>query len=223
MQKLKHIAIVPDGNRRWAKKKLLEKNEGHKKAAQYKRVIALLKAAKKEGIKIMTLWGFSTENWKRSAKEKKILFQIITKLLKELEIDVIKEKIEFKHLGRKDRIPKSLLEQIQNLEKISKNYKNFKVNLCIDYGGKDEIIRAVKKIKNPQKINENNFEKYLDTKDSPELIIRTGGEKRLSGLMPFQTTYSELYFTKKYFPDFSPKDLKKAIKEFFNRQRRFGK
>ena len=140
--------------------------------------------------------------------------------------DIYKNKIRFKHLGRKDRIPKKLVQALEKLEQESKNYSGFNVQLCLDYGGKDEIIRAVNRaIKSGKiEINEKEFHEFLDTKNIPEpdLIIRTSGEQRTSGIMPFQSSYAELYFTPVYFPDFNSQELKKAIEEFQKRQRRFG-
>ena len=220
-----HVAIIPDGNRRWARKLGLIDTEGHKKATEFNSVFSLFKEARKLGIKYISIWGFSTENWKRSEDEKKYLFDLILGVIKEFRKEFEKEKIRFRHLGRKDRLPKELVSEMKKLEKETEKYSEFNVNLCLDYGGRDEILRAVEKIvREKKKINEENFENCLDTKDIPnlDLIIRTSGEKRTSGLMPFQGVYAELYFYKKYFPDFKPKDLREAVLEFGRRKRRFG-
>jgi len=220
-----HIAIIPDGNRRWARRLGLKDVEGHKKSAEFNSIFSLFKEAKKLGVKYISIWGFSTENWKRSEQEKKYLFNLILKVLKEFKKEFKKEKIRFRHFGRKDRLPKELVVEINKLEKETEKNLEFNVNFCLDYGGRDEVLRAVEKIvKEKKKINEENFEMCLDTKNipDPDLIIRTSGEKRLSGLMPFQAVYAELYFVKKYFPDFGKKELRNAVIEFGRRKRRFG-
>ena len=184
------------------------------------------KKARDLGIKVLSVWAFSTENWKREKQEIKTIFNLIYRLINHFSKDIYKNKIRFKHLGRKDRIPKKLVQALEKLEQESKNYSGFNVQLCLDYGGKDEIIRAVNRaIKSGKiEINEKEFHEFLDTKNIPEpdLIIRTSGEQRTSGIMPFQSSYAELYFTPVYFPDFNSQELKKAIEEFQKRQRRFG-
>jgi len=221
-----HVAIIPDGNRRWARKKGLISTVGHEKSTKYENIISLFDEAKKLKIKYVSIWGFSTENWKRSKTEIKIIFQLILKVLKKLEKDAHKNKIRFRFFGRRDRIPKNLLSELKKLEKETKKYKDFNVQFFFDYGGRDEIIRAINKILNDKKkkIDEKSFEMYLDSSGipGPDLIIRTSGEKRISGFMPFQSAYAELYFLEKNFPDFGKKDLRKAINEFGKRKRRFG-
>lgn len=224
---LKHVAIIPDGNRRWARGNGWQAWKGHQKAGSYENLIALLKAAKELGIEYISLWGFSTENWKRDKKELDKLFEVILNGVNKLIEEVDKEKIWVRHVGRKDRLPKELVKKINELEEKSKKFEDIKVLLCVDYGGRDEIVRAVNKALNEGKreLNEEEFGEHLDAAGIPEpdLIIRTGGEKRTSGFMPFQSDYSELYFTDVYFPDFGPKELKEAVEEFSRRQRRFGK
>lgn len=222
----KHVAIIPDGNRRWARNKGLIGTKGHKKAAEYDNVLSILDETKKLKTKFLSIWGFSTENWKRSKTEIKIIFHLILKITRKLRKDAHKNKTRFRFFGRRDRIPKKLREELENLEKETKKYKEFNVQLCLDYGGRDEIVRAVNKIlkEKKKKIDEKSFEKYLDSSGipDPDLIIRTSGEKRISGFMPFQSAYSELYFVEKNFPDFGGKDIRKAINEFGKRKRRFG-
>jgi len=221
-----HVAVIPDGNRRWAKQRGLPGTDGHAKAIEIKKVVALLDETQKIGIKFISLWGFSTENWKRSLIEKKLLFHIFEKLANDLEEYIEKNKVKFKHIGRKDRLPKSLIETLNKLEEKTKNNKGLNVQLCLDYGGRDEIVRAIKKMsKDVQKeIDESTLANYLDTANIPEpdLIVRTGGNQRLSGFMPYQGAYSELYFTKTFFPDFGPAELKEAVEEFSRRKRTFG-
>jgi len=223
-----HIGIIPDGNRRWAKLRRLKKTAGHEKSAEYSNIFSLFDEARKLGVKYISIWGFSTENWKRDDEEKKVIFDLILKILKKMKKDCDKNKIRFRHFGRKDRLPKKLVKKILDMEKETKNYSDFNVNLCLDYGGRDEILRAVNKIlkfnRDRKKINEKTFSEYLDSKKIPDidLIIRTSGEKRTSGFMPFQSVYSEFYFVKKPFPLFNKKDLRKAILDFGKRKRRFG-
>jgi undecaprenyl diphosphate synthase len=221
-----HIAVIPDGNRRWAKQKGLDELEGHRVGGVPDKMKSLLSEAQNLGTKYFTIWVFSTENWKRSQRELDSLFEIIYNLLSKLEVDFIKEKIRFRHFGRKDRLPKNLIEITEHLEKITRNFKNFNFQLCMDYGGRDEIVRAVNKaLKNGSaEIVEEDFANYLDSCGipDPDLIIRTSGEYRLSGFMPFQSTYSEFYFTDVHFPDFGSVQLREAVESFDKRKRKFG-
>lgn len=219
----KHIAIIMDGNRRWAKKRGLPSIEGHRKGAD--NFEKLTEKAKEMGIKCFTGWAFSTENWKRSEEEKSYLFSLIRQLAEKYKTRCIKERIRFVHLGRKDRIPKDVKKTIEETEEATKDFTDFFIAMAVDYGGYDELIRTFNKIKKQNlQINEGSIEKNLDTAGLPQidLIIRTGGEKRLSGFMSWQCAYAELYFTDTYFPDFGPKQLEEAIKDFSQRERRFG-
>jgi undecaprenyl diphosphate synthase len=221
----RHVVIIPDGNRRWAKKKGFDEIEGHKKSGAYDNLKMLLNKAKDLKIKYLTLWGFSTENWKRSKREVNALFKLMNGLLARIEEDVVKEKIRFRHLGRKDRLPSEMIEIIKRLEEKTKNFKEFNLQICLDYGGRDELVRAVNKaVKSGVDINEKNLGGCMDSAGipDPDLIIRTSGEKRLSGFMPFQSVYSEFYFTDVHFPDFKPEHLREAVDEFKNRRRRIG-
>jgi len=220
-----HVAIIPDGNRRWAKSKNISEIKGYEKSGNYERMLKLFEEAKKQSVGFFSIWGFSTENWSRNSYQNKQLFDFFSKSFKKLREDAGKNKMKVIHLGRKDRIPKKLAKELELLERETKNYKDFILQICIDYGGRDEILRAVNKIIKKEKIvDEKKFAEYLDTKNipDPDLIIRTSGEKRISGFMPFQTAYSELYFTEKHFPDFNENDLREAIKDFKKRKRRFG-
>ncbi len=222
-----HVAVIPDGNRRWAKEKGLKEIEGHLKSGSYENLHSLLNEARNLGVQYFTLWGFSTENWNRGIAEKKNLFDLFLRVLKEFRKDVAKEKVRFRHLGRKDRLPKKLLNEILAIEEESKEYNDFNFQLCLDYGGKDEIVRTVNKILKLGKseVDEHVFSSFLDSAGIPEpdLVIRTSGEKRLSGFMPFQTAYTEFYFADEYFPDFGPEQLRKAVKIYGMRKRNFGK
>ncbi len=221
-----HVAIIPDGNRRWAKFRGLESHFGHYKSGSYSNIESLLKEAKNIGVKYISIWGFSTENWKRSDEEKRAIFDMLLGGVKRFMKFAKENEIRFRHIGRKDRLPRNLIKSLQELEKETEKYNNFEVLLCLDYGGRDEILRAVSKMLKDgiRKIEEEEFSRYLDTKDipDPDLIIRTSGEQRISGFMPFQSVYAELYFSQAYFPEFGIWELHKAIKEYGQRKRRFG-
>lgn len=223
-----HIAIVLDGNGRWARSRGLPVTKGHEAGAKAVRVV--LDTARDLGVHTLTLWGFSTENWKRPPKEvQRILGLVKLYLQKELN-NAKKEGVRFYHLGRKDRLPEDLLKLIEKVEKETKNNNKYVLNVALDYGGRDEIIRAVKNIIKDgiaeKDIDENLFASYLDTADQPypypDLFIRTSGEQRTSGLMPWQMVYSEFYFEQDHLPDMTPQKLKTAILDYSCRRRRFG-
>lgn len=225
---ISHLAIIPDGNRRWAKQKGLPTFYGHKKG--FDQSIALSQKARELGIKVLSFWAFSTENWKRSKEEIRYLMQLYEEMIdKNLQM-ALKEEIRIIHLGRKDRINKKLKQKILNAEKKTMKFDKYFLAIALDYGGRDEILRAISKIKKEKLKNafdEKSFLSYLDTKDlpypEPDLIIRTSGEQRTSGFMIYQAAYSEWIFHPKYFPDFTPDDLVWCVNEYFKRQRRFGK
>ncbi len=222
-----HLAIIPDGNRRWAKEKNLPTFEGHRQG--YQRGIEIGKKARELGIKYLTFWAFSTENWNRSKKEVNYLMRIFKDLVDQYLKEALKDEIKITHLGRKDRIDQELRNKIFNAEEKTKNFNRYYFNLALDYGGRDEIIRAVKKIQtidnNSLILSDDNFNQFLDTPaiPDPDLIIRTSGEIRTSGFMIWQAAYSEWIFYPKYFPDFVSADLEKCLKEYARRQRRFGR
>lgn len=222
----RHVLIIPDGNRRWARQRGLSASFGHYTSASDDRIMELLLEAKRLGIKYLSLWGFSTENWKRDEKEIKAIFNLILKKIDKLKEEAHKHRIRFRHLGRKDRLPENLMKELKQLEEETQDYRDLNVQLMLDYGGRDEIIRAINKILKAKvkKIDEGAFMDYLDSKDipDPDLIIRTSGEKRTSGAMPFQAAYAELYFTDVYFPEFGADEFRKAIRSFSDRVRRFG-
>jgi undecaprenyl diphosphate synthase len=218
-----HIAIIPDGNRRWAKEKGLPTLEGHRRGAE--NFEKLIDTTREIGIKYFTGWAFSTENWKRSEEENKYLFNLLREFFKKYEKKFLKEEIKFKHIGRKDRIPEDVADILRELEEKTKDFEGFTVIIALDYGGHDELLRAIKNLEdNGLEVTTENIEKNLDTKDlpPPDLIIRTSGEQRLSGFMSWQSAYSEYFFPKEFFPDFGPEQLKQAIKDFSSRERRFG-
>lgn len=220
-----HIAIIPDGNRRWAKAHNLPSLEGHRRGANL--AIDIARHARASGVKTLTFWALSTENFNRGKMEINFLFRIFDQFLKKNLSNVIGEKTKFVFIGKRDRLSKSMLKKIEDIENETKDFKEYVLNMAIDYGGREEIISAVKKIvtENPKKIDEKTISDYLYTKGQadPDLIIRTGGEQRLSGLMPWQSVYSELYFTDLFWPDFTKEEFDRALLDYSSRQRRFGK
>ncbi len=227
----KHIAIIMDGNRRWAKKHKLEIIKGHEYAANNV-LEKIIEHAAKIGIKYITFWAFSTENWQRSKPEVEGLLNILRRSLKEKLKTFIKNGVKLNVIGDITKFPKDICHGIEDAIEKTKNGKNITVVLAVNYGGRDELLRAIEKYQSIKvsgyqgiKLTIKEFSQYLDTKDipDPELIIRTGGEQRLSGFLLWQIEYSELYFTDKLWPDFKEKDLDIAIKEFSSRQRRFGR
>ena len=221
-----HVAIIPDGNRRWAKERGLPTFAGHKAGAD--RIREISKHAKGIGISTLTFWALSTENWvKRPGDEVKYLIALISDLVRELNKDAEKNETRFIHLGRKDRLPKSLINLVRETEEKTQNYSKHHLNIGLDYGGRDEILRAVGKARKiDEEITEELFSSLLDTAGqphpNPDLIIRTSGEQRLSGLMPWQSDYAELYFEKAYLPDFTTEKFDEALADYASRKRRFG-
>lgn len=225
--KPKHIAIIPDGNRRWAQARGKPGIEGHAYASRYEHLRSLLDEARNLGVEYVTFWAFSTENWQRDKQEVDRLFSLMTRVLKRLERDAVTNKIRFRHIGRRDRLPVKLLRAIESLEEKTRDFQDFNLQIAIDYGGRDEILRAVNRMlaNGSRPASEEDFMRYLDTCGipDPDMIIRTAGEYRMSGFMPFQNTYAEFYFTDRRFPDFGPEDLRAAVLEFVQRKRNYGK
>ncbi len=223
-----HIAIILDGNRRWARAKGFPTLQGHK--AGFEAGMKIAKAARNWGVHTFTVWGLSTENWDRSPKELAYLMKLYWKMVSEIEKEAKKDDIRFVHLGRKDRIPKSLALYMASLEKKTRNNKKHIINVAIDYGGRDEIVRATRKIIQagikPQDLNEELFGSYLDTGDQPypnvDLFIRTSGEQRTSGFLPWQLNYAEFHWEIDHLPDMTPEKLKDIIIDYSRRRRRFG-
>lgn len=223
----RHVAVIPDGNRRWAKERGLEPWEGHKVAGSKEHMVALLKAMKDLDVRYFSLWVFSTENWDREKREVDELFSLFVKLIDSFKDELLREHVRFRHLGRKDRLPASLSRAIDNLEDATAHFTDYHLQLCLDYGGRDELARAINKIlkSGVSEVTEQDISRYLDTEGipDPDLIIRTSGEHRMSGFMPYQGTYAEYYFTSVHFPDFGPEHLQEAVEEFARRKRNFGK
>lgn len=222
----KHVVIIPDGNRRWAKRRGLAPIAGHKKGLES--AMKVVRGSRDLGVKILTLWGFSSENWRRPKNEVAYLMKIYTLFFRKHIKELVREEVRFKWLGRRDRVPGALRRVLEKVEAATSKNKKYILNICIDYGGHEELIRAFQKIIRkrikPGEITEELINRNLDTAGmpDPDLLIRTSGEQRTSGIMPWQTTYTEIFFSKLLFPDFSVSELKRAISDYSHRQRRFG-
>ncbi|MEM3372768.1 MAG: polyprenyl diphosphate synthase [Candidatus Aenigmatarchaeota archaeon] len=228
----KHIALIPDGNRRWAKLNNYSYELGYRKGIE--NLINFVSWIGEFKIKYLTVWAFSTENWNRDNKEKELLFNILKEkaeeLLKNKNFDRYKIRISFR--GDLSKFDNNLLNLIKDIEEKTKNFDKYHLNFLLNYGGRIEILNAVKSIAEKVKrneidiveIDEKLFSSHLYTHGlpDPDLIIRTA-EKRLSGLMPWQSVYTELYFVDKLWPDFTKDDLINALYDYLNRERRFGK
>lgn len=226
-----HVGIIMDGNRRWAKEKGMIPSLGHKAGADNLKKVA--EACEKFGIKHLTVFAFSTENWKRSKDEVKYLMDLFLSYAKSFRKRLNEKNYRVRMAGDKSALSEELQQEITYIEEATKNNDGLTINLAINYGGRAEIINATKNIAEKVKsgeisieeINEDLINRNMQTYDSPDpdLIIRTGGEKRLSGFLIWQSAYSEFYFTKVYWPDFDGEELNKAIIEYSNRKRNFGK
>ena len=223
MNKLNHVAIIMDGNGRWGLKKKNSRNYGHLKGLNT--VELIIKTSVKKKIPFLTLFTFSTENWKRPEKEINFLFDLIRNSLKKNINRIIKQGIKINIIGKKNKLPKDIIKMIKLIENRTSKNNIITVNLALNYGSKEEIINACKKFVNKNKIlNIANFEKKLYTNGipDPDILIRTGGTKRLSNFLLWQLAYSEIFFIEKLWPDFNDIDFKKIIKKFYNIKRNFG-
>ena len=223
MNPLNHVAIIMDGNGRWGVKYKKSRNAGHK--AGLNTVEKIIKETIKNKIKFLTLFAFSTENWRRPKKEINYLFNLLENFLSNRINDLHKKNIKLKILGSKKFSPK-LNKLLNNSEKKTSKNTNLQINLALNYGSKSELIDAFKRIKKSKStINEKTIIKNLQTKNipDPDLLIRTGNTKRLSNFLLWQLAYSEIFFEKKLWPDFNEKDYNRIIKEYRNIKRNFGK
>ena len=230
MKRLNHLAIIMDGNNRWAKNKGLPSREGHKEGVKKARLAVEYALEKK--IDYLTLFAFSTENWLRDELEVKDLINLFFQALEEQTPELIEEKVKLNFIGDISRFSKKLINQIERSKKQTRDYRpDLNLIIAASYGGKWDIVNAVKEFlkenKNDaqkKKITEASVQKYLQTNNfpDPDLIIRSGGEKRLSNFYLWQSSYSELYFSNKYWPDFNKNDLDKALDDYFNRKRKYG-
>lgn len=216
-----HVAIIMDGNGRWAKRRGLPRKFGHR--AGVKTVNKTVLAAKRLGIAMLTIYAFSTENWSRPNEEVSGLFKLIGEYFNNSRKQFIEEGIRVRVVGERDGLDDKLLAQIENIQAATENGKNLTLNICFNYGARREIVSAVRRIsERGEQMTEENLLANLYT-TAPDLIIRTGGEKRLSNFMLYQAAYSELYFTDVYWPDFTEAELIAAVKEYAGRTRRYGK
>ena len=226
----RHIAIILDGNGRWAKKRGLPRVYGHKKGME--RVKQVVREAKNLGVKAVTVFAFSTENWTRPKQEIKVLFSYLHLFLNHYKKKFVEEDMKFNVIGRRDRFNKRTLKKIQEVEKVTKNNKSFTFNVALDYGGRWDIVEAAKRIvkdvsakeMSESDIDEEVFGRYLSLGDmpDPDLLIRTSGEQRISNFLIWDLAYSEFYFTDVYWPDFDKKQLRHAVEVYSQRQRRYG-
>ena len=222
MNSVKHVAIIMDGNGRWGLKKKKGRNYGHR--AGLNTVETIIKETIKNKIKYLTLFAFSTENWKRPKNEINYLFKLLESFIKDKIIEFNKNNIKLKVIGIK-KFSHKLNRLLIDSEKKTKFNNRLQINLALNYGSKDEIIHTVKKlIKNKKKINENNISKFLFTEDTPDpdLLIRTGNTQRLSNFLLWQVAYSEIFFERKLWPDFKGKDYNKIINKYKKIKRNFG-
>ena len=228
---LKHLAIIPDGNRRWAKKNKVSLKRGYVQGIE--RMGDLLKWCREENIRMLTIWGFSMENFARTKNEVRSLFGLFSQRLDEAlkEDEYHKNRVRVRFFGRRDQFPKHIQQKIAELEEQTAHYNRFYLNLFFGYGGRVEIVDACQAIVDKarqgtvKKVTETMFASQLYTTGmpDPDLIIRTSNETRLSGFLPWQGAYSELYFSKKLWPDFTRRDLKAALRDYARRQRRYGR
>ncbi|MDY5212427.1 isoprenyl transferase [Intestinibacter sp.] len=226
----KHIAIIMDGNGRWAKKRFLPRTAGHKAGVETVRTV--ITECKRLGIKHVTLYTFSTENWKRPALEVETLMTLLQSYLKKEVAELNRNNVKLTAIGDIEKLPKSCLEELKKAMELTKNNDGPNLNLALNYGGRYDITNAVKQISrdienhklNSESITEETIKNYLSTKSipDPDLVIRTSGEQRLSNFLLWELAYAELYFTDVFWPDFDEKELQKAIYAYQNRDRRFG-
>ena len=224
-KKINHIAIIMDGNGRWAKKNLVNKKNGHQ--AGIDTAIKICKSISKDSIiNHLTLYTFSTENWNRSPQEIRQLFELINSTYKQFKDTAIDQNIKIIHLGKKSKLPKQTIKIVNDVVESTKMNNGLTLNIALNYGGRSEILDAFIKFKKSKlNISEKNFYKFLYNPKlpDPEIIIRTGGDLRLSNFLLWQSAYSEFFFTKTLWPNFSYIQLKKIINDFNKRKRNFGK
>ena len=225
MNKINHVAIIMDGNGRWGLNKGRSRNYGHLHGI--KSVEEIIKTSAEHGIPFLTLYTFSTDNWKRPQDEINFLFDLIRKSLKTKLKKIIKRGIKINIIGKKEGLPKDIKETVKSIEKRTLNNKVITINLALNYGSKEEIINACKSFCNLKKktLNMTNFSKKLYTNGipDPEILIRTGGTKRLSNFLLWQLAYTEIFFEKKLWPDFNKNNYRTIIKKYKKIKRNFGK
>jgi undecaprenyl diphosphate synthase len=225
MNKINHVAIIMDGNGRWGLKKKKSRNYGHLKGINA--VQKTIKSSLIQEIPYLTLYTFSTENWKRPDSEINFLFDLIRKSLKKKTNTLIKQGIKINIIGKRKGLPNDIIKMVKFIEKRTSKNKKITLNLALNYGSKEEIINACKKItlKKRKEINVENFSQELYTKKvpDPDILIRTGGTRRLSNFLLWQLAYTEIFFIDKLWPDFNEKDFKQIMTRFKKVKRNFGK
>jgi len=219
-----HIAIIMDGNRRWAKERNLPVSAGHQRVADDV-LEPLVEHAAKRGVAFMTFWAFSTENWNRSTSEVTGLLRLFRHVIKKRWARLHEKGVRVRVIGDISRFPADIRKALADVVRQTETNTKITAVFALNYGGRDELVRAVRKVTDPAGVTEDEVSSYLDTAGipDPDLIIRTSGEQRLSGFLPWQSIYSELYFPAFHMPDFTPKRLDEAIEEFGSRKRRYGK
>jgi len=220
----RHVGIILDGNRRWARKRGLPTFEGHKRGLE--KIRDVVDWCRQRGVKTLTLFVFSTENWHRSKKEVDYLMKLAEKAVRENSQELSDQDIRVRVIGMKEKLPSFVKKAIKEAEEGTKDNTGMTLNFALSYGGRAEIVQAVRKIISekvePAKITEDLISKNLWTSDL-DLVIRTGKEQRLSNFLIWQAAYSELYFLEKYWPEFNEKDLEEAFEDYHRRKRRFGR
>lgn len=226
MDNPKHVAIIMDGNRRWAQEHGIMPTSGHRVGADT--LVALCTGAVNMGLEYLTVYAFSTENFKRSPVEVKILMDLITEYMKICREMCLENNIRFRSIGDRSALPDKLIREIELTEKVTGGDTGMVLTIAINYGGRDDLLRAFKKMMqcgiDENNVSEDVIASHLDTAGTPDpdLVIRTSGEYRLSNFLLWQSAYSELCFTDKYWPDYTVEDLKAAIEQYQSRTRRFG-
>ncbi len=230
MNKIKHVAIIMDGNGRWAEQRGMPRWKGHEVGA--KAVRRTTEEACRQNIEVLTLFAFSSENWKRPAKEVQILFSLLRRYLLDERTNLVGNDIRLSAIGRRDRLPAAVREALGETEEATRDCRKLHVRLALDYGSRNEIIGAVRILARqilqggmkPEQIDEEDLSACisLDAVPDPDLIIRTAGEQRLSNFLLWQAAYSELHFCPKYWPDFEGSDLQAALADYHSRTRKFG-
>ena len=225
-----HVAIIMDGNGRWAKKRLMPRTYGHSEGA--KTIERTCENADELGIKYLTVYAFSTENWKRSVEEVSTIMNIFRKYLVDSIERSNRNNMRVRIIGKREDLPEDIVEKMDNLEEATANNTGLQFSVAINYGGRDEITRAVRQIASdcmagklsPDAVTEDTVSSYLDTKEltDPDLLIRTSGELRTSNFLPWQIAYSEFYFTDVLWPDFDMDELVNACRYYSHRDRRYG-
>lgn len=235
-KKYLHLAIIPDGNRRWARQQGLLPWQGHQRSAENFDAI-LQWCASDPRISVLTFWAFSTENWKRDAFEVKKLMELMERYLRKERLRLKEKRIHLVHSGRKDRLSPSIATLLSEIEEETRNDPVFTFHIALDYGGKDEVVRAIQKLQTQKQgpsaaavtmgmpaATEEDIHKHLDHPELPDidLIIRTSGEQRTSNFFLWQSAYAEWLFLEKHFPDLTTEDIDTALKDYAKRKRRFG-